>query len=168
MLTPASIKRRFFSLSYESLLVMAVAIVVGLLAGGVNTFIVYNLPTLSFLNHSLTTFILLLGWWYYFKLNWVREGQTLPMRVWRIVLVDDAGNRPKISRLRLRFIWATVFLLFIPLCVYAGLRHGGLAVGRALALALCWWILPWGFAFFHPRKQFLYDYLAGTELVNMD
>ena len=37
----------------------------------------------------------------------------------------------------------------------------------AFSMALTWWILPWGFAFFNRDRQFLYDYLAGTRLVDL-
>ena len=44
-----------------------------------------------------------------------------------------------------------------------GLRAGG----RWFGAALIWWILPWGFALLNNERQFLYDYLAGTRLVDM-
>ena len=33
--------------------------------------------------------------------------------------------------------------------------------------ALIWLILPWGFALLNPDRQFLYDFLAGTRLVDL-
>ena len=49
----------------------------------------------------------------------------------------------------------------------AALQQLGWHGRNAAVAALFWWILPWGFALFHPRKQFLYDWLAGTELVDL-
>lgn len=169
MLPPVSIKRRVLALVYESLFVVAIAILAGLVAGGLNTLISLKIPALLGLTPIFTLFILLVSWWYYFKLNWIREGQTLPMRVWRIALHSQQGKRPSIMQLRLRFFWAIIFLVFIPLLVYACVRHSlpDLPVGLVSLLAIVWWILPFGFAFFHPRSQFLYDYLAGTELVDL-
>ena len=72
--------RRFAALLYEALLVGAVSAVAGLAAGIANTLIVRQLPAATALTVPLTGLLLLAGWWYYFKLNWLREGQTLPMR----------------------------------------------------------------------------------------
>lgn len=164
----ASLKRRFAAMSYESLLLMAVAFFPAILAGLLNIFIDRTLPSLSVLKPILTTLLLLYSWWYYFKISWKKEGQTLPMRVWHLALRTPNNEQPHIKRLRMRFTWAVVFLLFIPLMVYYVARFSwALPVKTASILALLWWILPWGFALFHPRRQFLYDYLAGTELLDV-
>ena len=89
------------------------------------------------------------------------------MRVWQIGLTDLAGSRPGKKQLLLRFAWACVLLVFLPLLAYAALQQLGWHGRNAAVAALFWWILPWGFALFHPRKQFLYDWLAGTELVDL-
>lgn len=164
---PAPLKRRFAALIYESLFVVAVAIMAGIGAGLLNTLVVRVLPSMAMLMPVLTTFIFLFCWWFYFKINWVREGQTLPMRVWGIGMTDLSGARPALGRLKIRFMWAAVFLVFVPMCAYAVLRYLGATPKMAMGLAALWWILPWGFTLFHPRKQFLYDYLAGTELVDV-
>ncbi|XXQ67259.1 RDD family protein [Neisseriaceae bacterium B1] len=163
----ASLKRRFAALIYESLFIVAVAIVAGIFAGLLNTFLVRVMPSVAMVMPVLTTFIFLFFWWFYFKINWVREGQTLPMRVWGIGMTDLSGARPALARLKMRFMWAAVFLLFVPMCAYAALRYVGASPKMSMGLAALWWMLPWGFALFHPRKQFLYDYLAGTELVDV-
>lgn len=163
---PASLKRRFAALLYESLLIGAVTLLAAMLAGALNTFAVRLLPAAEAFLPLPTVLILLAGWWYYFKLNWLRERQTLPMRVWRIILSDRQGRAPTIKHLRLRFLWACVFIVFIPMLAYAVLRQLGLPPQTAATAALFWWILPWGFARFNPRRQFLYDYLAGTELID--
>ncbi|UOO81057.1 RDD family protein [Uruburuella testudinis] len=164
-LPSVSFKRRLASLLYEALLVGAVTAVAALLAGIAAT--VFN--TLSPLLSSLVVSIVLLAvWWLYFKLNWVGQGQTLPMRVWKIGLTDHRGARPPLPQLRLRFMWACVLIVFVPLLAYLGLRHlGGIPPKPAFGAALIWWILPWGFAFFNADRQFLYDYLAGTRLVDV-
>lgn len=167
-MNPAPLKRRLLALSYESLLIGAVTLLAGLLAGGINTLLLRISPTLSVITSLLTVFIFLCAWWLYFRLNWQREGQTLPMRVWQIGLTDRAGSlRPTYTVLLRRFLWACVFIVFIPLLAYAILRHTGISQSRAAWAALIWWILPWGFALMNTRRQFLYDYLAGTELVDL-
>ena len=80
---------------------------------------------------------------------------------------SKSSLHPAPRQLLYRFLWACVFIVFVPLLVYAACRHFGLTQKNAGCLALFWWILPWGFALFHPRRQFLYDYLAGTELIDL-
>lgn len=164
---PAPLMRRFAALLYEALLVGAVSAVAGLAAGIANTLIVRLLPAATALTVPLTGLLLLAGWWYYFKLNWLREGQTLPMRVWRIALNAATGVRPTLNQYRRRFAAATALLVVLPLAAYAGLRRSGIPPKTAAAAALCWWILPWGFALLNRRRQFLYDYWAGTELTDL-
>lgn len=167
ILQPASLKRRLAALVYESFMVVAVAIVAGIFAGIINTLIVRTVPILLNMMPLLTTFLFLFCWWFYFKINWLREGQTLPMRVWGILLTDEQGMRPNVRRLRIRFIWATIFLVFIPFLAYYLLRQVlDFDAKVASSLAVLWWILPWGFALFQPQRQFLYDYLAGTQLID--
>lgn len=166
--TPAPLKRRLTALLYESLLVGAVTMLAGALAGGCTTLMQQFAPALLPVSSWLTVGLLLGAWWLYFRLNWVREKQTLPMRVWHIGLADSKSSlHPAPRQLLYRFLWACVFIVFVPLLVYAACRHFGLTQKNAGCLALFWWILPWGFALFHPRRQFLYDYLAGTELIDL-
>ena len=168
MTRPAPLMRRFAALLYEALLVGAVSAVAGLAAGIANTLIVRLLPAATALTVPLTGLLLLAGWWYYFKLNWLREGQTLPMRVWQIGLADArSGGRPTLNQYRRRFAAAVALLVVLPLAAYAGLRRSGIPPKTAAAAALCWWILPWGFALLNHRHQFLYDYWAGTELTDL-
>ena len=150
--TPAPLKRRLTALLYESLLVGAVTMLAGALAGGCTTLMQQFAPALLPVSSWLTVGLLLGAWWLYFRLNWVREKQTLPMRVWHIGLADAKSSLHPAPR---------------QLLVYAACRHFGLTQKNAGCLALFWWILPWGFALFHPRRQFLYDYLAGTELIDL-
>ncbi|KPN73356.1 MULTISPECIES: RDD family protein [Neisseria] len=161
-----SFKRRIAALLYEALLVGAVsmgaALVAGMAAMALN-------PVSHILSSLAATLILLAVWWLYFKANWHKKGQTLPMRVWKIGLTNAAGSRPPLPQLRLRFMWACVFIVFIPMLVYAAVRHfNGIPPKPAFGVALIWWILPWGFAFLNPDRQFLYDFLAGTRLVDLN
>ena len=166
MTLPAvSLKRRLIALLYEALLAGAVGAVAALLAGVAATL----LNTVSHILSSLAaTLIPLAVWWFYFKANWYKKGQTLPMRVWGIELADASGARPPLRQLRLRFMWACVLVIFVPMLAYSALRHFGQIPPRpAFGAALVWWILPWGFALLNPDRQFLYDYLAGTRLVDV-
>ena len=163
----ASLIRRFAALIYESLLIGSVTVLAGIASGIINTVIGRITPTLSPLTPILTSVIFVVSWWAYFLLNWQIEGQILAMRVWKIGLTDLSGSRPTVKRLWQRFAWATVFVVFMPLLAYQAAQGVGIHGKLALVLALSGWILPWGFALFSPRRQFLYDYLAGTELVDL-
>lgn len=166
-MTPATLKRRLAALIYESLLIGAVTAGAGMLIGAINTLIAHFVPSFTLILPFTTTLFMLSAWWFYFKLNWLREGQTLAMRVWKIGITDLNGQRPNTKRLFIRFIWACILLVFLPLLVYAILHHmAQFTVKSAAWCALSWWILPWGFALLNPRRQFLYDYLSGTELID--
>ena len=90
------------------------------------------------------------------------------MWVGRIGCFARTGARPPLNLLRLRFIWACVFSVFVPMLAYAALNRGmGVPPKTAGGAALIWWILPWGFALLNTDRQFLYDYLAGTRLVDV-
>ncbi|EIC13164.1 RDD family protein [Kingella kingae] len=168
MFTPAPLRRRLFALCYESLLVGSVSLLAGLFVGGILTLLPSAIAQHNWFSSLLTVLILLGSWWLYFRLNWQREGQTLPMRVWKIGLSDKQSSlHPHRSVLLRRYLWACVFLVFIPLLAYQTLRYQGIAPRSATWLSLFWWILPWGFALLNRRRQFLYDYLAGTELVDL-
>ena len=164
---PASFKRRIFALIYESLLIGSVTLLTGLVVGILQTIIQQQISISPKIFSPIYVICLLGAWWFYFKMNWLREQQTLPMRVWKIGLQSVTGNRAILRELRLRFMWACVFLVFVPLLSYAVLGYVSSLKPRAMfGLSLIWWLLPWGFAWLNPRKQFLYDYLAGTELVD--
>lgn len=165
ILKTAPLKRRFAAILYEMLLVGAATCLAALLAGIAAIF----LNPVSIAVSALVTSILIMGsWWLYFRANWHGQGQTLAMRTWRIGLCDVNGMQPSLHLLRLRFIWACIFIVFIPMLAYAGLRHLlGISPKDAFGAALIWLILPWGFALLNPDRQFLYDFLAGTRLVEV-
>lgn len=157
----APLFRRLAALVYESLLIGAVSLIALLPAAILQTVLPSAPATL------LAGVSLLAAWWQYFKLNWLREGQTLPMRVWKIGLSAADGSHPPLRQLRLRFVWACVLLIFVPVCAYQGFRFGGVPPRLAFFTALLWWLLPWGFALFNRRRRFLYDYLADTDLTDL-
>ena len=160
--TTASLKRRFASLVYELLLTAAVTCIAMIPAGIAATVLGRVWLPLA----SIAVCIIIIGgWWLYFRANWQRKGQTLPMRVWKIGMVNRSGQRPSTKEFKMRFIWACVFLVFIPLLAYSVLHSMGIPPKIAASTALFWWILPWGYALLNPDRQFLYDALAGTRLV---
>lgn len=77
----------------------------------------------------------------YFSAFWLRSGQTLAMKTWRIRLVGKGGDRLTMKQAALRFAMALA--------------------GLALAGAGFWWAL------FDRDRQFLHDRIAGTRLVRV-
>ena len=77
----------------------------------------------------------------YFSAFWLRSGQTLAMKTWRIRLVQENGETLTFRQALLRFFLALLGLL--------------------LAGAGFWWAL------FDRYRQFLHDRLAGTRLVRV-
>ena len=160
-LATASLGRRLLALVYESLLVGAVTFVAFLAAAPLD-YLLRSWPSLT----RIATGIIFLGaWWLYFGTTWRKKGQTLPMKVWHIGMQQNNGNHPSPQQLRMRYLWAVLFLVLIPALAYIGFTRNAVAPLHAFGLSLLWWILPWGFALLHPDRQFLYDYLAGTRLV---
>lgn len=77
----------------------------------------------------------------YFSAFWLRSGQTLAMKTWRIRLVTVDGSRLTLKQAALRFVLALLGLL--------------------LAGAGFWWAL------FDRDHQFFHDRIAGTRLIRV-
>lgn len=152
---PAPAWRRFAAIVYDVLAVVAIVMVVGLLAqiatkGGVA---------------DATGHIV--AWWYqplqglvvgaYFLLSWMRGGQTLGMRPWRIRVVSRDGAPVDIRRGFVRLLVASVpvFLLLLYSVVPLGVVLWLPVVGWAVIL------LP---SLFDARRRGLHDMAAGTEI----
>ncbi len=78
----------------------------------------------------------------YYVLNWMRSGQTLGMRAWRLRAVSDAGSRLSICRALLRFLCG--FLAWPP-----------------AALGVLW-------LYFDPDHLALHDRLSRTRVVRLE
>ena len=90
-------------------------------------------------SHIIYPLSLLLCCYGYFVWQWLRAGQTLGMKAWRLVLVGTEGTRLEWRTATIRFLLAGISILMFG----AGL----------------WWAL------FDPRKRAFYDRCAGTNLV---
>jgi len=133
--TPPSILTRLAAMVYELLLVTAVVFVA--------SFIV--LPFVGELKaawqrHFFQVWILLVLF-VYFAAFWLRSGQTLAMKTWRIRLVNRDGGRISLRQAAGRFILALL-----------GLMLGG--------TGFIW-------ALFDRDRQFLHDRLMGTRLIRV-
>jgi uncharacterized RDD family membrane protein YckC len=134
-LTPAPFLVRIAAMVYELLLVTAVLFVA-------------SLPFLYLVGNAQTGWRHLVFQLYltavlfaYFSAFWLRSGQTLAMKTWRIRLVSLNGDPLTLNQAALRFVLALFGLL--------------------LAGAGFWWAL------FDRDGQFLHDRIAGTRLVRV-
>lgn len=116
----------------------------------------------SSLAHAINAVYLALALFGYFGLSWVRSGQTVAMKAWRLVLLRQDGSRLNWQATMLRFICAGVLLAIVPLLAYRGLSSLVGNMPDRLLLSMLWWALPLGWAWFDPERQFLHDRLAGT------
>ena len=132
---PASLLVRVAAMIYESLLVIAVLFVA--------SFIV--LPFVGELHSGWQRHLFqayLAGVLFaYFSTFWLRSGQTLAMKTWRIRLCDRSGGRVSFRQAALRFVVALA---------------GALLVGAGF-----WWAL------FDRERQFFHDRVAGTRLIRV-
>lgn len=120
---------------YELLLVTAVIFVAALPF----LYLVGNAET-GWLHHLFQLYIL--GVLFaYFSAFWLRSGQTLAMKTWRIRLVNPDGTRLTLRQAALRFVIALLGLLL------AGIGF--------------WWAL------FDRDRQFLHDRIVGTRLIRV-
>lgn len=153
-LAAPSLRRRMACWLYEALLLFAVALLATLL---------FSVATQmrNALQHRqwLTAFLaVVLG--IYCSWFWAR-GQTLPMKTWRIAIVDRHGRRLTQGRAALRYVYCSIWVL-PPLLVAQG-RFAG----WDLAVVFFGWVAVWALlSRFHPQQQFWHDAWAGTRLVD--
>lgn len=148
--------RRLLALVYDVVAVLAIVMVVGLICqlvtGG------------QLINNGTQVHI---AWWYqplqaivvgaYFMVSWLRGGQTLGMRPWRIRVVAGNGAPVSMRQALVRVVVAALPLAFLLLAPAFGLKGALWAVAAGWAL----WLVA---ALFVPRRRTVYDLAAGTEM----
>ena len=130
----ATRRRRLVSLVYEALVVFALALFLFLLPVALFSGVSHRILSPGALWFYLFA---LLG--VYFVWCWVKAGQTLAMKTWRLWVVDAETSRP------LRPLQAVV-------------RYGMGWFCWPTGLALLW-------SFLDPDGQFLHDRIAGTRIL---
>jgi uncharacterized RDD family membrane protein YckC len=100
----------------------------------------------------------------YFVLCWRMRGQTLPMKTWRIRLVDRDGLAPRPARLALRYVLAWPPVLAAAGVIWLAAWLTGWASVNLFAVAAPFAVFIW--SWFDPDGQFLHDRLLGTRLQN--
>jgi uncharacterized RDD family membrane protein YckC len=131
-----SIKRRLICMVYESLPLFGVAFFAALLflgATGAN-------PS-GWMRHVFQVYLFLaIGT--YFVISWLRRGQTLAMKTWKLRLVGADGASITLRQAMLRYVYA-----------WPCLALGGVGLF---------------YARFDRERQFLHDRLAGTKIVMIE
>jgi uncharacterized RDD family membrane protein YckC len=158
----ATLRRRLAALVYEALIVVALLFVASFaLAPFVSPSALsshaLDVPTLGGRIVSLVALFLLGG--LFFGWCWSRGRRTLPMKTWRLALVD-VGGRSLSTRdawLRYAVLWIGPALAVVTYAVLAPHGFGALAWPVAF--------LNWLAALVDPDRQFLHDRLAGTRVI---
>jgi len=157
----AGIGRRFGAVVYETLVVAAIALVAGFAfapfvspaAGPSGPLVV---PEGWGRVVGLVGLVAVLA--VHFVWGWTGGRRTLPMKTWRLALVDAAGAPPAVTRALARY--AAAWLGPMAAVALVGATHSRYGW---LVLAL-----PWAWAFVDPARRFLHDRIAGTRLVRRD
>lgn len=143
---------------YEAVLLFAVAFLAG-----------YLFDTLTQSKHALMLRHERQAWLFivigvYFVLCWRKNGQTLAMKTWNIILQDHRGRTPSTLKLILRYIlmWSLV-LIAAGLVAVASWATGWKSV-NIFMIAAPFAIFIW--SWFDQDGQFLHDRLLGMRLCN--
>jgi hypothetical protein len=162
---PAGVVRRLAASLYETLLLAALALVVGFALLPVLTG-APSLPTearaLSLLKPaaqaiSFGCLFAVLG--AYCAWGWSDGRRTLPMKTWRLAMESTEGTPVGLARAALRYVacWIGPGL---AIAAYAGLRPLGFGRWAVALLAV-----NYAWAMVNSDRQFLQDRVAGTRLV---
>lgn len=150
-----SLRRRMACWLYESLLLLGVVFVGGLVLSAAG--VLFGSP-LSPRTLQAMLFVVL---GIYFTWFWSKR-QTLAMKTWHIQVVDKQG-RP-LTRVRALARYALAWLWLLPPLAIVAPFHLPMAEVTVLTLG---WVAIWALlSRFHPERQFLHDVLAGTRLIS--
>lgn len=154
---PPGLLLRLAVMTYEAVLLFGIAFVTG-----------YALLALAGWSYPLqprqrlvlqAALFLVIG--VYFVYSWVRAGQTLPMKSWRLRVVDRDGGLLSPARAALRYVLA--WSLFAPgLLAIALTGAGGLA---SLGILLASLLAMLAVARLDPRRQLLHDRILGSRVI---
>lgn len=108
-----------------------------------------------------------IAWWYqplqglmvaaYFMVSWLRGGQTLGMRPWRIRVATSHGARLTLRQALVRLITAALPLLLLWLVPAWGFRPALWAMAAV-------WVVWFATALLDRRHRTVHDLVAGCEL----
>ncbi len=152
----APLKRRFGAMLYEGVLLFGVSFIAG-----------YLFDTLTQSRHALMyrhtreiwLFLVYGGYFVYF---WTHSGQTLAMKTWHIQLTWRGADAVPLGIALLRYCACWV----IPMTVLGLVKLAGLSAPLEFAALAAALLLPPCLMLVLPSRQFIYDQLIGTRLVN--
>jgi len=154
--TAAPLVRRLAAMVYEGLVVVAILLIASFPFAGAATGRLEGLPQRLFQCYLF----LVVG--LYFVWCWRRGGQTLPMKAWKLRVVDANGAPLATSRAILRYVVAALALGSSAVAAIVLLRYPReFAAWLALAPGLA--TILWSTV--DRDRQFLHDRLAGTRIV---
>lgn len=154
-LAAPSLRRRMAAWLYEALLLFAVGLIATLVFS-VATDMRHALSNRHWLTAFIAVVLAIYCSWFWSK------GQTLPMKTWRIAMVDRHGRRVSQGRALLRYCFCSIWV--VPPLVWAERGH---FVRWEIAAVFLGWVAVWALASgLHPQRQFWHDVLAGTRLVD--
>ncbi|MET0331803.1 MAG: RDD family protein [Dyella sp.] len=157
-LVPCPLWRRLLALIYDLLAMLAIVLAVGYIAQRATGGQLFDRR-----GQALT-------WWYqplqglmlalYLVASWLRGGQTLGMRPWRLRLVGRDGGRPRWWQALIRLGVIAAPLMLLPLAGWLGWR-------AALLAALAGWVLWLAWALCDKHRRSVPDIAAGTLLIRL-
>lgn len=159
-LQSAPVLRRLGALIYDLLIVLALLLVVGLLAQLATR---GSLISVQRGQVRVPALYPLLQWFVvgaYFLWSWLRGGQTLGARAWRLRVVRDGGGVPGTRRAVWRLALAATPLLGLLL----GYRY---APQVALSAVAVLWLVDFAALPFDGARRCLHDRFSGTRLVRV-
>lgn len=153
---PCPLWRRMTALVYDALIVVAIVMVVGLLCqvatGG--KLISTGAHTVIPVWYQALQGLVVAG---YFVSSWLRGGQTVGMRAWRIRLTDAHGNGVSMRHALIRLGMAAAPLALLVLANPLGLKS-------TLWAVLAAWAVWFAVGLFDRRRRALHDVVALTEI----
>ena len=158
-LAGASRIRRLAAMIYEGLVVTAILLIASFPFAGAST------TRLEGLTRHLFQVYLFLVLGLYFVWCWRRGGQTLPMKAWKLRIVDRRGLPLATSRALLRYALAALALGSSAVAAIVLVQHPR-EPGAWLALVPGVATILWSAV--DREQQFLHDRLAGTRIVPAD
>jgi uncharacterized RDD family membrane protein YckC len=154
--TGASLVRRLAAMAYEGLVVAAILLIAAFPFAGAST------TRLEGLTRYLFQAYLFLVLGLYFVWCWGRGGQTVPMKAWKLRIVDGSGLPLATSRAVLRYALAALAFGSSAVAAIVLLQHPR-EPGAWLALVPGVATILW--SAIDRDRQFLHDRLAGTRIV---
>jgi len=151
--SPAGLTRRLGAVIYDSLLLLALWLVLGLIFLGLSSRLQINLVPVQFVANLVLA-------WGFFVWFWTHGGQTLGMQTWSLHLVTASGRPVTVWPATVRYLVALAQWLLLLLGVHLARTHGAPAAIAVTALVL----LGLGVSLLHPRQQMFHDWLSGTQL----